>query len=111
MDRPRTKLATFENLEYLRLQSIIRKVRWRWRLKMLLRGLGLATLAGLLTILGATWGLDAFRYRPVATVLLSVLTYGALAYVAWRFLIRPLTRPVRSSARPTSVRARSPTRK
>ena len=54
MDRPRrTKLATFENLEYLRLQAIIRKVRWRWRLKMLLRGLGFATLAGLLTLLAS----------------------------------------------------------
>jgi hypothetical protein len=95
MDRPRrTKLRTFENLEFVRLQAVIRRVRWRWRLKVLLRGIGLLVLAGLATLLLTTWGLDTFRYRPVATVVLSLLTYGALAYVAWRFIVRPLSRSV-----------------
>ncbi|HJO05356.1 MAG TPA: hypothetical protein QGG47_15430 [Acidobacteriota bacterium] len=88
------KLATFESIEYRRLLGIIRRVRNRWRLRVLLRGLAFVLVAALATILLASWGMDAFRYRPWAVVGLSGLTYSVLAYGLYRFLVRPLGRRV-----------------
>lgn len=93
MKRPvRTKLATFENIEYRRLLGIIRRVRARWRLKVLLQGLALLLGTGLVTLGLAAWGADLFRARPWVTVILSVATYGSLAFYLWRFVVRPLLR-------------------
>ena len=47
---PVRKLGTMESFEYRRLQAILRRVRWRWRLKVLLRGLALLLGASVLTV-------------------------------------------------------------
>ncbi len=88
------KLATLQSIEYQRLLGIMRRVRYRWRLRLLLRGLALALIAALATVLLASWGLDTFRSRPWAVIALSGLTYAVLAYALYRFLARPLWRRV-----------------
>ena len=88
------KLATLQSIEYQRLLGIMRRVRNRWRLRLLLRGLALALIAVLATVLLASWGLDTVRYRPWAVIGLSGLTYAVLAYAFYRFLARPLWRRV-----------------
>ncbi len=86
------KLTTFESVEYRRLLGIIRRVRNRWRLRVLLRGLAVVLVTALVTVVLAAWGLDAFRYRPWAVIALSGATYSVLAYGLYRFLVRPLWR-------------------
>ncbi len=88
------KLATFESIEYCRLLGIIRRVRNRWRLRVLLRGLAVVLVTALATLVLASWGLDAFQYRPWAVLGLSGATYSALGYGFYRFLVRPLGRRV-----------------
>ncbi len=92
--RPVRKLSTLESFEYRRLTGILRRVRWRWRLKVLLRGLALLLAAALVAISAASWGVDAARYRPWAVLFLGLVTYGTLGYAAYRFVIRPLSRRV-----------------
>jgi len=92
--KPVRKLSTMESFEYRRLSGILRRVRWRWRLKVLVRGLALLIVAALVTISVASWGVDAARYRSWVVLLLGLLTYGTLAYAAYRFVIRPLSRRV-----------------
>ncbi len=92
--KPARKLSTMESFEYRRLTGILRRVRWRWRLKVLVRGLTLLIVAALVTLSAASWGVDAARYRPWVVLLLGLFTYGALAYAAYRFVIRPLSRRV-----------------
>lgn len=91
-DRHRTKLRTFEKLEYRRLQGIIRRVRNRWRLKVLLRGTALLLAAGLLTLGLAAWGAELFRMRPWIVGALSLLTYACIGTYLYRFVVRPLLR-------------------
>ena len=91
---PIRKLSTMESFEYARLLGILRRVLWRWRLKVLMRGLALLLVAALVAVSAASWGVDAARYRPWIVLLLGLLTYGMLAYAAYRFVIRPLSRRV-----------------
>jgi hypothetical protein len=92
--RPVRKLSTMESFEYRRLQAILRRVRLRWRLKVLLRGLALLLAATIVTVLAASWGVDAASYRPWVVLLLGLFSYGAIGYAIYRFVIRPLSRRV-----------------
>ncbi|NKB88404.1 MAG: DUF4175 family protein [Acidobacteria bacterium] len=91
---PVRKLSTMESFEYRRLQAILRRVRWRWRLKVALRGLALLLVTALLTVSAASWAVSAVGFQRWAVLALGLLTYGALAYCAYRFVIRPLSRRV-----------------
>ena len=86
------RLRTLETFEYRRLLGIIRQVRNRWRLKILLRGIGLVALTALATVVLGSWGLDAFRYRPWVVSGLSIGTYALLLGAFYRFIVRPLWR-------------------
>lgn len=92
--KPSRKLGTLGSFEYRRLLAVLRQVRWRWRLKVLLRGLALLLITGFATAALASWGVDAARYRPWAVMLLGLSTYGVLAYAAFRFVLRPLSRRI-----------------
>ena len=91
-NRRGTKLPTFERLEYTRLMGVVRRVRNRWRLRTAIAGLAVAAVAALATLVVATWGLAALRYRPSAAVVLSLVTYAVLAWIAYRWVVRPFLR-------------------
>jgi len=76
------------------LPSVIRAVRRRWRLHLLLRGLAIVLAGGFLAFLLATWGADRFRFAPTPLAVFQVLAWGAAAFLAYRFLVRPLARRV-----------------
>ena len=86
MKRRSNSRPTLESFEYRRLLAVLRQVRWRWRLKVLLRGLALLLVTGFATAALASWGVDVARYRPWAVMLLGLTTYGVLAYAAFRFV-------------------------
>jgi len=88
------KLGTIESIEYQRLLGIIRRVRNRWRLRVMLRGLAIALVAALAILALASWGVGTLRYRPWAVIGLSGLMYAGLAYGLYRFLLRPLRQRV-----------------
>jgi hypothetical protein len=76
------------------LLSTIRGVRTRWRWKVVLRSLTVLLGAGVGTILVAAYGLEQFRFSPVAIVTARVVTYLVLAGLGWFFFVRPLARRV-----------------
>ena len=73
---------------------IIRKVRRRWRLRILMGGTSLVAATALLAFGLSAWGLEALRFSPAAVTafrITSWLVVGALT--AW-YVIRPLVRKV-----------------
>ena len=73
---------------------MIRQVRNRWRLRIALRGFAVVIAALLGTLVVSAWGLEVYRFTPVAIVTFRVLTYGALLGFGWWFFVRPLLRRV-----------------
>src|SRR5438046_1571252 len=76
------------------LLPVIRRVRNRWRLKVALQGTAIVLAGALLLLLLFGWGMDYFRFTATAVTIFRVLTYVAILGLAWRFLVRPLARPV-----------------
>src|SRR2546428_765741 len=76
------------------LLAVIRRVRSRWRTKVVLQGVGILLGSGLLLSVLSAWGMDWFRFGAGAVLTFRLLTWTALAGVAWRFLIRTLRRRV-----------------
>lgn len=86
--------GTFEAMDTTRLQKLVRRVRNRWRLRILMRGVAIALITGFAVLTFSSWGLDFFRYRPWALFLFSVGTYGILFGLLVRYVALPLTRRV-----------------
>lgn len=84
-------LFTTDRDEILR---VIRQVRNRWRLRIALRGFAVVIAALLGTLVVSSWGLEVYRFTPVAIITFRVLTYGALLGFGWWFFVRPLLRRV-----------------
>ncbi|MCH8952919.1 MAG: hypothetical protein IID49_12470 [Proteobacteria bacterium] len=68
---PIRKLSTMESFEYARLLGILRRVLWRWRLKVLMRGLALLLVAALVAV-----GASGIRLQPAAPIWLGVTLTG-----------------------------------
>ncbi len=72
------------------LKTLIREVRSRWRLKNVLKGLAMVLGTGIAVFALSAYGMDYFRFGPASIIVFRVLTYAALAVLAWRYLVRPL---------------------
>jgi len=87
-------LSTFEEMDYTQLRDVIRRVRRRWRLRVLLKGTALVALIGFVTLAVLSYGLDYLRYRPWALTSFSVLIYAVLLLLLVRFFVIPLSKRV-----------------
>ena len=77
-----------------RILDVVRGVRWRWRLRVALRGLvWVAGITGTVLLLSAL-GLERLRFSPDAVVWLRVLSWATLGVTTLVFLVRPLFRRV-----------------
>lgn len=76
------------------LRRILASVRRRWRVRLLLRGLGVVVGAGLVAILGSAYGVEWFRFSPTAVTAFRWLAWGTVAVLVAAFVVRPLLRRV-----------------
>ena len=76
------------------LLRVIRKVRGRWRWKVVLRSVTVLVGAAVLALLAVAYGLERFRFSPAAIVIARVVTYVGLVALGWFFFVRPLGRRV-----------------
>ncbi len=72
------------------LLDVVRNVRWRWRMRQVLRG-GLLTVgSALLAVAVVVFALNRWTGSPGAATGFTILLYLGVAFVAIRFLVRPL---------------------
>ena len=76
------------------IQSVIRDVRRRWRLKLALRGLTWVVGAAAITLFVASLGMERLGFTPQSIVIARVIAYVAILGAAAIFLLRPLVRRV-----------------
>ena len=77
-----------------RILNVVRSVRWRWRVRLAIRGLvWVATVPGAVVFLSAL-ALEQLRFTAEAVVWLRVLTWGTVAVSFLFFLVRPLLQKV-----------------
>ncbi|HEY9517008.1 MAG TPA: hypothetical protein VIQ74_15120, partial [Gemmatimonadaceae bacterium] len=76
------------------LLATIRRVRGRWRLKLVLHGLTIVMGAALLALFVAPWLMEHFRFAPRVVTAVRVATYTLLALLTARYLLLPLARRV-----------------
>jgi hypothetical protein len=76
------------------LLRVIRRVRGRWRWKVVLRSVTVLVGAAILALLAVAYGLERFRFSPAAVVVARVVTYVVLVVLGWFFFVRPLGRRV-----------------
>ncbi len=74
--------------------KVVRRVRARWRLRILLRGLAIVLGAGLLAFLFSAFGLEYFRFSPRAVLVFRWVLWLTGAGLLARYLIWPLSRRV-----------------
>ena len=72
----------------------IRHVRNRWRLRIAVRGVAVLSIAALGTLLLSSYGLELFKFSPVAIVGFRILTYLSLIVFGWWWFVRPVSRRV-----------------
>ncbi len=77
-----------------RIFGVVRGVRWRWRTRLILRGLvWVGGLTGLVVFVSAL-GLERVRFAPEWVIAFRYMTWGTLAVSTFLFLIRPMLRRV-----------------
>jgi hypothetical protein len=76
------------------LVRVIRSVRWRWRLRVLLRGAAIVTAAGVAVFLISAFGMDRLKFNPGSILAFRVFAYGALLVLLARYLALPLLKRV-----------------
>ncbi|MYJ68078.1 MAG: DUF4175 domain-containing protein, partial [Gemmatimonadetes bacterium] len=76
------------------LLRIVSRVRRRWRLKLLLRGLALTLAGALLTFLISASTLEALRFQPEAILALRVVLWLVIGFFMVRSVFWPLIRRV-----------------
>ena len=73
-----------------RILDVLRSVRWRWRARIVLRGLvWVVAVTGVVVFLSAL-GLERMRFSAEAVIWLRFITWSTLAVSAFIFLMRPL---------------------
>src|SRR6187549_141439 len=81
-----------------RLGHALRRVRVRYTVRVLVRGLAILAVGLLLGVSVSAWGLDAFRYARGAVLAIRSLLYLWLAFLAVRFVLVPLWRGHRQAS-------------
>ena len=74
--------------------DVIRRVRNRWRLRVLLRGTAVVAAAGLAAFLISSYGLELFKFSAGSVIAFRVLTYLTLGGLVYWFLVRPLAHAI-----------------
>ena len=74
--------------------DVIRRVRNRWRLRVLLRGIAVVAAAGLAAFLISSYGLEFFKFSSGSVIAFRVLTWLTLGGLMYRFLVRPLAHAI-----------------
>ncbi len=74
------------------LDSAIRTVRNRWRLRLFLSGLTIVLAAALLTLLAGAWVMQHFRFSPSSVTAVRIGSWLVIAAFTVRFLVLPLLR-------------------
>ncbi len=78
----------------IRVLSIVRSVRMRWRLRMFLRGSSIVLGASFLAFLLSAYGLEATRFSPGAVTGLRIAVWSIVLLLTLFFLVRPLVRRI-----------------
>ncbi|MFC1544521.1 DUF4175 family protein, partial [Gemmatimonadota bacterium] len=86
--------AIYDRSGYAELLRVVRAVRFRWRLRIALRGLSIVLVGGLGAFLISTFFMDQLRYGSVAVTAFRVFALLALAGLVVRYLILPLSRRI-----------------
>ena len=76
------------------IRRVVGRVRRRWRVKLVLRGLALTAAAGLLTFLLSASTLEALRFQPEAVTALRVVLWLVVGCLLAWWVARPLLRPI-----------------
>ena len=76
------------------LYRAISSVRFRWRMKVAMRGLAIVLALGMLVFLISTFGMDKLRFTPTSVSVFRVLTYVLVLGVIVRFFVLPLAKSV-----------------
>ena len=76
------------------LHRAISSVRFRWRMKVALRGLAIVLAVGIVVFLVSTFGMDKLRFTPGAVLVFRALTYVLVLGAIVRFLVLPLSKGV-----------------
>ena len=76
------------------LLRVVSRVRRRWRLKLLVRGLALTLAGALLTFLVSAGSLEVLRFQPEMIVALRIVLWLVIAFCLVRWVAWPLLRPV-----------------
>jgi hypothetical protein len=76
------------------LESVLRDVRMRWRLKLALRGLTWILVAAIVSLLFTSIGMERLGFTPQSIVVARVIVYVAILGAAAAFLLWPLVRRV-----------------
>jgi len=74
--------------------DVIRRVRNRWRMRVVLRGTAVVAAAGLAAFLLSSYGLEFFKFSAGSVIAFRVLTWLTLGGLMYWFLVRPLARAV-----------------
>ncbi len=75
-----------------RLGHALRRVRARYSLRVLFRGLAILAVGTLLGVTLSAYGLDTFRYSRGAVLSIRAMLYVGIAVLVARFVVRPLWR-------------------
>lgn len=78
----------------MELVQVIRRVRSRWRLKLVLRGAAIVLGVGLAAFLVSAYGMERAGFSAGAITTFRIATYGVLAVLATLYLVVPLLRRV-----------------
>ena len=81
-----------------RLGQALRRVRVRYWLRILVRGLAIVSVGALIGVSVAAYGLDALRYSSAAVLTIRTALYGWIALLGLRFLLLPLSRGRRQAS-------------
>ncbi len=76
------------------LYRAISSVRFRWRMKVALRGLAIVLAIGIVVFLVSTFGMDKLRFTPAAVLVFRALTYVLVLGAIVRFFVLPLSKGV-----------------
>ncbi|HXV86907.1 MAG TPA: hypothetical protein VD793_09420, partial [Gemmatimonadales bacterium] len=96
-------------MERDRLMAVVRRVRRRWRLRLVLTGLAILAGGSLLVVAGSAALIETFRFDPGVVRVLKLVAWVAVGLLAGRFLLRPLRRRVSDAQVALYLEEREPT--
>lgn len=100
--------STVEATARSEVRATLNTVRWRWRLRVALRGLAVVVLAGAATLFLAAWAMDQLRFEPWAVNALRIAAYAMVVGLLVFRVLRPLRRALSDERVALYVEEREP---